>query len=154
MCFTFTIKTRSGAVMKIEVEAADQKDADEKVKRENPTCSVVKVEKGNDRPMASAPLSGNVRTELRKHFPQRDEAGVVATLLLECGEPQYGVKRIRLDVLAASNGKVEHVRRLVSMAKLDPRDVIVEAEYDEIDGQLVAKGVALKKAQSNRPPKH
>ena len=90
--------------------------------------------------MASVPLSADVRRELRKQFPQRDEARVVATLLLECGEPQYGVDRIRLDVLAACNGKVEHVRRLVGMAKLDPRDVIVEAEYDEIDGQLVPKG--------------
>lgn len=103
--------------------------------------------------MASPPLSADVRRELRKHFPQRDEAQVVATLLLECGEPQYGVERIRLDVLAASNGKVEHVRRLVAMAKLDPRDVIVEAEYVEIDGQLVARGVAPEKAQSSRPRK-
>ena len=90
--------------------------------------------------MASAPLSGNVLSELRKLFPQPDEARVVAALLLECGEPQYGVERIRLDGLAASNGKVEHVRRLVGMANRDPRDVIVEAEYEEIDGQLVPKG--------------
>jgi hypothetical protein len=32
-------------VTTIEVEAADQKDAAEKVRRENPTCTVVKVEK-------------------------------------------------------------------------------------------------------------
>jgi hypothetical protein len=98
--------------------------------------------------MVSVPLSTDVRRELRKHFPQPDEARVVATLLLECGEPQYGVERIRLDVLAASNGKVEDVRRLVGMAKLDPRDVIVEAEYDEIDGQLVPKG--SKRSRSTR----
>jgi len=45
MRFTFTIKTKSGAVMTIEVDARDQKDAEEKVKRENPTCSVGRVEK-------------------------------------------------------------------------------------------------------------
>jgi len=45
MRFTFTIKTESGAVMKIEVEAPDQVAAEEKVKRENPTCVVTKVEK-------------------------------------------------------------------------------------------------------------
>jgi len=39
MRFTFTIKTRSGAVMKIVVEAPDQKDAEDKVKRENPARS-------------------------------------------------------------------------------------------------------------------
>ena len=100
-------------------------------------------------PMASSPLSGNVLSEVRKLFPQEDDARVVATLLLECGEPQYGVERIRLDVLAASNGQVEHVRRLVGMAKIDPRDVIVEAEYDEVDGQLVPKG--SKRSRSTRP---
>ena len=45
MRFTFTIKTKSGAVMKIEVEAPDQGAAEEKVHRENPTCSVGRVEK-------------------------------------------------------------------------------------------------------------
>jgi hypothetical protein len=44
MRFTFTVKTRSGAVMTIEVEAPDPAAAEEKVKRENPTCTVVKVE--------------------------------------------------------------------------------------------------------------
>jgi len=39
----FTIKTRSGAVTTIEVEARDKRAAEEKVKRENPTCSVMKV---------------------------------------------------------------------------------------------------------------
>jgi phosphoribosylformylglycinamidine (FGAM) synthase PurS component len=42
MRFTFTIKTRSGAVMKIEVEAPDQTAAEEKV---SPTCTVVKVKR-------------------------------------------------------------------------------------------------------------
>ena len=45
MRFTFTIKTKSGAVMTIEVEAGDQEDAEEKVKRENPTCTIIKVER-------------------------------------------------------------------------------------------------------------
>ncbi|MGO8998110.1 MAG: hypothetical protein ACLQVI_32730 [Polyangiaceae bacterium] len=45
MRFIFTIKTKSGAVMKIDVEAPDQTAAEEKVKRENPTCAVIKVER-------------------------------------------------------------------------------------------------------------
>jgi hypothetical protein len=45
MRFIFTIKTKSGAVMTIDVDAADQSAAEEKVRRENPTCTVVKVEK-------------------------------------------------------------------------------------------------------------
>jgi hypothetical protein len=44
MRFTFTIKTKSGATMTVEVEAPSQVAAEEKVRRENPTCSVVKVE--------------------------------------------------------------------------------------------------------------
>jgi len=43
MSFTFTIKTKSGAVMTIEVEAPDQPAAEAKVKRENPTCTVIKI---------------------------------------------------------------------------------------------------------------
>ena len=43
MRFTFTIKTKRGAVMTIEVEAPDHAAAEEKVKRENPTCTVTKV---------------------------------------------------------------------------------------------------------------
>jgi len=59
MRFNFIIKTKSGAVMKIEVEAADQQDAEEKVKRENPTCTVVKVEKKHaDDRLRPACLSG------------------------------------------------------------------------------------------------
>ena len=43
MRFTFTIKTRRCAVTTIEVEALDQAAAEEKVKRENPTCTITKV---------------------------------------------------------------------------------------------------------------
>jgi len=45
MHFTFKLKTRSGAVMTVEVDAPDQAAAEEKVKRENPTCTIVKLEK-------------------------------------------------------------------------------------------------------------
>ncbi len=45
MHFVFTIKTKNGAVTTIEVEALDQAAAEEKVKRENPTCTVTRVEK-------------------------------------------------------------------------------------------------------------
>jgi hypothetical protein len=47
MRFTFTIKTKSGAlVTDVHVDARDRKEAEEKLKRENPTCTVVKVEQG------------------------------------------------------------------------------------------------------------
>ena len=45
MRFTFTIRTRSGAVVTdIHVDAPSQKEAEEKLKRENPTCTVTKVQ--------------------------------------------------------------------------------------------------------------
>jgi hypothetical protein len=45
MRFTFTIKTRSGAVVAdIHIDARDRKEAEEKLKRENPTCTVTKVD--------------------------------------------------------------------------------------------------------------
>ncbi len=44
MRFTFTIETKNGAVTTIEVDARSWKEAEEKVKRENPTCTVVRVE--------------------------------------------------------------------------------------------------------------
>ncbi len=44
MHFVFTIKTKNGAVTTIEVDARSWKEAEEKVKRENPTCTVVRVE--------------------------------------------------------------------------------------------------------------
>ena len=39
MRFTFTLKTKTGAVTTIEVEAVERAAAEEKVTRENPTCS-------------------------------------------------------------------------------------------------------------------
>ena len=43
MRFIFTVKTRSGAVMNLMVEADDRAAAEEKVKREHPTCTITKV---------------------------------------------------------------------------------------------------------------
>jgi hypothetical protein len=45
MLFVFTIKTKNGGVMNIQIDARDQAEAEEKVKRENPTCTVTKVQK-------------------------------------------------------------------------------------------------------------
>lgn len=46
MRFVFAMKTKSGGlVTNINVDARDQKAAEEKVKKENPTCTITKVEK-------------------------------------------------------------------------------------------------------------
>jgi hypothetical protein len=46
MRFVFTIKTKNGSVVTdVSVDARDQKEAEEKIKRQNPTCTIRKVEK-------------------------------------------------------------------------------------------------------------
>jgi hypothetical protein len=46
MLFVFTIKTKNGGIVtNINVDARDQKEAEERVKKENPTCTITKVEK-------------------------------------------------------------------------------------------------------------
>ena len=45
MRFVFTIKTKAGnLVPDIQIDAKDKQEAEEKVKRQNPTCTVVKCE--------------------------------------------------------------------------------------------------------------
>ena len=46
MRFVFAIKTKNGGVVtNIQIDARDQKEAEERVKKENPTCTITKVEK-------------------------------------------------------------------------------------------------------------
>jgi hypothetical protein len=45
MRFVFTIKTKSGAILNIGVDAPDQAEAEKKVARENPTCTITKIQK-------------------------------------------------------------------------------------------------------------
>lgn len=45
MHFVFSIKTKNGGIVTIKVDARDQKEAEAKVKMENPTCTITKVEK-------------------------------------------------------------------------------------------------------------
>ena len=46
MRFVFTIKTKNGGVVpNIHIDARDQAEAELKIKRENPTCTITKVVK-------------------------------------------------------------------------------------------------------------
>ncbi len=45
--------------------------------------------------------------------------------------------RIHLDILEICDGKVERVRELVELAKVDWRDLIMVAEYDAVGGKIV-----------------
>jgi hypothetical protein len=45
MRFVFTLKTKAGNVVEdVHIDARDQREAEEKVKRQNPSCTVVKCE--------------------------------------------------------------------------------------------------------------
>lgn len=45
MRFVFTLKTKAGNLVNdVQIDAKDQHEADEKVKRQNPSCTVVKCE--------------------------------------------------------------------------------------------------------------
>jgi hypothetical protein len=44
MRFVFSIKTKSGSVLSVNVDARDKKEAEVKVARENPSCTIVKCE--------------------------------------------------------------------------------------------------------------
>ncbi len=46
MRFVFKIKTKSGSLVdNVYIEARDQKEAEQKVIRENPSCTIVKCDK-------------------------------------------------------------------------------------------------------------
>jgi hypothetical protein len=45
MRFVFTLKTKAGNVVNdVHIDARDQREAEDKVKRQNPSCTVVKCE--------------------------------------------------------------------------------------------------------------
>jgi hypothetical protein len=48
--------------------------------------------------------------------------------------------RIHLDILEICDGRIEKVRELVELAKVDWRDLIMVAEYDAVDGKIVQNG--------------
>ena len=76
-------------------------------------------------------------------------------LLLRYGEngAEREVERVRLDILEICGSSVRQVERLVNLAKTDFRDLIVAAEYEQVDGNLVLKpGFAKSKARKDKRP--
>jgi hypothetical protein len=46
-------------------------------------------------------------------------------------------ERVHLDILEICGGKMEKVRELVDLAKIDWRDLIMVAEYEVTEGKIV-----------------
>jgi hypothetical protein len=83
-------------------------------------------------------LSRRVTALIRKIFPPADVPRIrelVREFHWSLG-PAFD-DRIHLDILEISGGKAEKVRELVDLAKVDWRDLIVAAEYEVRDGQVV-----------------
>jgi hypothetical protein len=99
-------------------------------------------------------LSELVRRAIQAGFSPPD-CERVEQLLLRYGEngAEREVERVRLDILEICGSNVNEVERLVNLAKTDFRDLIVAAEYEQIDGHLVLKPEFAKpKARKDKSP--
>jgi hypothetical protein len=83
-------------------------------------------------------LSEGTRERVRALFQGEQVAIVEALLVTECGdnlplhpsqENAEGLERIRFAALRLSQGDVERLRRAVTLAKTDWRDLLVAAEF-------------------------
>jgi hypothetical protein len=77
----------------------------------------------------ASPLSEEIQEIVRSQYAPETQANVRAALL-EYGVArwQFGVERLRFDVLYLARGDYARVRRLIDLAKSDPRDVMSQ-EY-------------------------
>ena len=85
-------------------------------------------------------LSEAVTAKLRECFAPQDQERA-AELLLKYGIEDYEleVERIRLDALSACNSNLKKMEQLISLAKADFRDFILEVECDRVKGKYVSK---------------
>ena len=83
-------------------------------------------------------ISETVMRKVRKLFPDSDTE-LVSSHLERYGTESYetAVERVHLAILKASSGSVSEVHKFVDIAKSDPRDVIMFAEYPR-EGMLDA----------------
>ena len=85
----------------------------------------------------SAILPADLLRHIQRKFAKGDRAAAVALLL--CARTHEGVAGPRLQrcALVASNGSLERLMHYARMLEVDYQDVIVAAEYDAENGELV-----------------
>jgi len=85
----------------------------------------------------SAILPADLLRHIQRIFAKRDRAAAITLLL--CARSHDGVAGPRLQRCApvASYGSLERLMHYVRMLEVDYRDVIVAAEYDAGNGELV-----------------
>jgi len=87
--------------------------------------------------MSNVQLSANTLHLVRRIFPPREHALIIATLEARCGSglPLWdsptpeGLERIRFAVLKLSSGSVQEFERAIAIANADWRDVLVAAGF-------------------------
>ena len=92
-----------------------------------------------DRVYEMVPLTDLINRKIRETFPSKDQAEVISLLERECGRnlplndpPNLGnLEHIRLAVIKLADGKVDELRRQISIAKADWREVLIRAETPE-----------------------
>lgn len=79
--------------------------------------------------MAPIALSEAVRVKLKDSFPAQDREQAETLLLQYGGVPaEPDAERVRLEILEASESRLEQMRELVTLAKTDFRDLLMLAE--------------------------
>jgi hypothetical protein len=85
-------------------------------------------------------LSKRVAALVEKIFPSADAAQIRGMIREFHWAPEPLLdERIHLDILEVCDGKIEKVRELVELAKIDWRDLIMVAEYEVTEGKIVLK---------------
>jgi hypothetical protein len=83
-------------------------------------------------------LSQRVAALIEKIFPAADAPQIRGMIQEFHWPPQPLIdERIHLDILEICDGKMEKVRELLDLAKIDWRDLIMVAEYEVTEGKIV-----------------
>ena len=87
---------------------------------------------------AKPELSPRVRALIEASFSPGEQASIPELLREFHWSLQPLIdERVHLDILEICGGRIEKVRELVALARVDWRDLIVTAEYDVKDGKIV-----------------
>jgi len=84
--------------------------------------------------VTTKPTRNLVLAKVREVFPHHSPSDVRAILDLYGVEPyERERERVQLDILKLSEGDIDKLRKVVGLAKRDYRDVIVAAEYTNLN---------------------
>ncbi len=91
------------------------------------------------KPTATLPeLSQRVAALIEKIFSAGDVPQIRRLMREFHWAPQTLIdERIHLDILEICGGRIEKVRELIALARVDWRDLIMLAEYDVVDRKIV-----------------